>query len=307
MADSKPTIDAYRAGETQPLHLDVAAIMRISRATQAGLQHGMPEIGAKQLVNKILLEGREDAGTNEFNTNNKHAADLYKAVRDSGVGGHSAMYPAAVLDKAELAKRLNIPFELAWNGTGVNSHNGADGQRHAARAAQMADADKDPRNAGLVDLVNRSMKGDNTSKEQLLAMPDEDVIKSILGQNAIEEGTGAITKEGVETLKQRVNDIATNLNYDDKQRDAVQRNITLFPNEVIRSLPTIYKQAAGIDTSGDVTRSQGWAGGIKNDPASKEVMDVMLGKDPGGDRYKSAQPVPYESPSILDSIISVFK
>lgn len=164
-------IQGYRKGETQPLNLDIGEIVQIAQAASLAEAMGMPSIGKTQLVNKILLEGREDAGTNTSNVNNKKAESLYKALRQLGFSTKVAQYPAAVLDKSQVAERLGITFEEAWNGTGKSADTGRTGKQHSDRAKEHESAKDDPRNKPLVDLIKRAGEGDLTELEQLVSTP----------------------------------------------------------------------------------------------------------------------------------------
>ena len=131
-AKAPDEIRAYRANptnkfgakdgmETQPIRnsqvWNVSQVYDIAKNIKAALAAGMPSVGAEQLVNKILNEGRSDAGVNEFNTANPKAVALYNKMIAGGASELASAYAAAVLDKRQLASRLNIPFQarLEWH------------------------------------------------------------------------------------------------------------------------------------------------------------------------------------------------
>ena len=134
------------------------------------------------LLTKILIEGRADAGTNSFDSNNEKSWNMYDAVNEA-VGVNDLTIPlsvqaelagtfaAAVRDKAEVAKRLNIPFERAWNGTGVSARTGKSGQQHSDRydqAVRLKSATH-PKNAPVLDYITRALAGNLTPQEHLAA------------------------------------------------------------------------------------------------------------------------------------------
>lgn len=290
MAGEMNKIFAYRYRENLPLKLDKGEVIGMAKAAGAALKFGMPEVGAKQLANKILLEGRENAGTNEFNDSNPRASKLFNDLVDSGVSRYYARYPAAVLDKAEVAKRLGIPFELAWNGTGKLAANGSDGQRHAARADAMKGADKDPRNTDFVDLINRSMAGNNTPQENLLTMSDIDIVNAIFGPESMRD-TGSsykISDKAASDLTNRAEAIISQLGYNDKQAKEARDAITKDSYRVVGAIPELYRQASGFELQKGTWGVNYNAEQINKSPAAQEVINVLLGVDPGGQLYKDA-------------------
>lgn len=166
----------YRKGETLPIHMSLADLYSMAKVAQAGRNNGMPAWGQTNLLDKMLLEGRADAGYNEYNRNNRRAValegDAWKEASQSPLYLNQRIsgYPAAVLDKDETARRLHIPIERAWNGTGRNAETGRTGAQHAQRAKQMGGAQDDPRNADLKDFMERAAKDQLTPKEKLGVM-----------------------------------------------------------------------------------------------------------------------------------------
>jgi hypothetical protein len=184
MADPKPVvgsyIKAYRSGETQPLTFHTSEISELAKgAAYAAKNFGMPEIGVTGLADRILLEGREDAGTNEFNWNNKKAADLYTKMVNAGFSEKTATYTAAVLDKDQVSKRLGISFDRAWNGTGSN---GMDkNESYQDRAARMAGASNDPKNEQFKAYINRAATDSLLPIEKLSQATPLDIVQKLYG------------------------------------------------------------------------------------------------------------------------------
>jgi hypothetical protein len=146
----------------------------------AGKDLGAPAWSADPvtLLTKVLIEGRGDAGVNEYNYKNPQADALFKQVEQlitspefSNNARDAAMYPAAALDKTAVAKRLGIPIERAWNGTGRSAATGKTGQDHANKtdAATKANVALDPRNAAILDYVTRGLNNQLTQQEHLAA------------------------------------------------------------------------------------------------------------------------------------------
>lgn len=165
-------VAGYRKGETTPIRtLSVADVIAMAQASQFASNIGMPTVGKDQLVNKMLVEGRADAGTNSVDYTNKPAQELLKKMHEAGFSGKAAMYPAAVLEKSIVAGRLGKDFEEIWNGVGTSADTGRTGKQHAVRVAEHSEAKDDPRNATLVDLVKRARTGELTDIEKLVSAP----------------------------------------------------------------------------------------------------------------------------------------
>ena len=181
---------AYRKGETLPTPFSLTDLYTMGRAAQVGRESGMPAWGQQQMLDKMLVEGRADAGYNRHDYTNPRVAELATTVRnklkDSPLYLNERVlgYPAAVLEKDMVAQRLGIPRERAWNGTGVAKDTGRTGAQHAQRAAQMAGFQDDPRNAVVKDFLERSAKDQLTPKERLAVMADNSQIyESFLNQD----------------------------------------------------------------------------------------------------------------------------
>lgn len=300
-------LKAYRYGETLPLKLDRPSIIELTNNLDKSVAAGMPKIGKDQVANKILLEGRTDAGVNNYNYNNRQATALLKQLTDSGLSDLGATYAAAVLDKSQVAARLHIPFEMAWNGTGRNKDTGRTGADHAIRAKQMQGAASDPRNAELLDLIQRSASDNLTPRERLLYMNDDYLTKAMLnidpqtprGSDKIDIAASDRIHKAIQKMTSTDSGMKAYAALN-KSRDN-SGDITPDATYVTSLLGMAYKQAVGVEP--DQT---------KLSPSKQKVMDspefkVMLGLDPGAKQFLTAAEKQYPpEPGILDKIVAFF-
>jgi hypothetical protein len=301
-------IKAYRNNETLPTKFDREVVIKIAKAAQEGGELGMPSIGKEQLVNKILVEGRADAGTNEFNRNNKAATKLFKELIDRGIDQQAAMYPAAVLDKMQVATRLNIPFERAWNGTGRSIQTNRTGEQHAQRAEEHKNADKDPRNKDLVNLVDRAFKGKLTSQENLMATNDEMITKAILGMPSDSYVFEPVTnmpltdqaKLAINAKLKYASDkiLSTPAGRRQYEQETLGTGPELNQESIVRNLADMYKTAGKVQTRFKMSDY------VKDD-MQNPIIRTALGLDPEGKNFLAAAEKnnPPESFSIVDRIL----
>lgn len=275
MEPLNPLLKAYRKNETLPTTFSLRELVAMLNGINVGLDKGMPVEGVARLGDKILLEGRGDAGTNEYNTNNKEAKVLYDAISqefeargvETPIG---AMYAAAVLDKMSVAKRLNIPFELAWNGTGKRGD--ADGKRHAARSEKMQGAIEDPRNKNLRDLISRGVSGNLTSTEQATQIPWDLIRANAAGigrDDRLTERDGAYTKNVKSGISATVDRTIADLKLSLPREVAVRQDLR-DGSEVLNILPKLWQHAAGLKAEGipEITRMS---------PDSVNVLNKIIG------------------------------
>ncbi len=134
--DYKKNPDAYIVGyrhnenpklkspiETVPTYYPVAEVKPFLSAYKiAKNKFGVPDIGADRLAAMALAEGREDFGYNRFDRNNPKVMELYENLKSMGIPDRAAGFAAAIKEKSDVAQRLKIPFEKAWNGTGTSKY-----------------------------------------------------------------------------------------------------------------------------------------------------------------------------------------
>ena len=319
MADNAEVISTkvkgYRAGETLPLEFSRDRILTMASGLTQAKAAGMPERGITDYTKKILLEGRDDAGAGEFNRNNPKALKLYDDTIAAGASSTSATYAAAILDKTEVAARLNIPFELAWNGTGKTRNGEGDGQRHAARAEKFNNVEQDPRNADLVDTIKRGLSGDISPQERLLMLSNRDLTKSVFGDViGYRDGEEVYTKAALSTAESLINSRLDQLRPEDKKSVEKELGGYYKDGQLLNDFSAYYKEAAGVGTPVTDALKSRTSMGYKVVPKSAgytAIMDSIIGKDPDMSAYKAAtsQRYPPTAPpeSGLSSILSAVK
>jgi len=151
-------LEAYRANpknkygatdymETIPHKFDPKIIETFTRAAAAGTKYGVPELTPAQLANMALHEGREDYGFNELNKNNKRANEVANLLMKEGHDTEAAQFAGAILDKHQLAERLQQPFLQVWNGAGKMARDYAKNSQIESYAAEH------PKNQGFLDFI----------------------------------------------------------------------------------------------------------------------------------------------------------
>lgn len=301
MASNNPIlqylVQGYRANENIPTTFQRTKILDMANGIRIALDQGMPVEGRDFYVKKVLLEGREDAGTNGYDYNNPRAKALYEKTLAAGASKTAATYAAAVLDKLEVAKRRNIPFELAWNGTGrVVGKDGvvyADGRRHAERAKLFENVAKDPRNADLVETVNRVTSSGPTDQEAMLMLGARKILEALAGK-----GNGA----GIAANK--LDDIKEDLMYKNlpkEERDRVRQSLD------VHDLGAYRMQLENIRFDKPKFYPKSWQFNppptLPQDPAMRSVIEALTGVDDSFATYKASQSMRYPpAPSTMDSI-----
>lgn len=287
-------IKVYRKGETLPTKLDVKGIVDTLNGLYSGSQHGMPKVTPEFIGDKMLLEGRADAGTNEYNTNNPRAKALFDAIATdyNGAPPQGATTAAAILDKQEVAKRLNIPFELAWNGTGKKGE--ADGQRHAARAEVMQGAINDPRNAEFKDLLTRGLQGNLTAAEQASQINWVSYIGNLTGAQEITRDN-TYTKDAIDGMSGVISKTVQDLKLPQQRAAAVLEDLK-SPAEVMNVLPTMLRSSLGYEGPGAASTLKPLA---KYGPDTMDVLNKIIGNY--GKTPDAASQTPADSGKSKDS------
>lgn len=135
---------------------------------KAGKPYGVPQLTKEQLTNLALHEGRDDFGLNLMNSNNKKAMAISKALQKEGLDPYGADFAGAIYDKHQVANKVGIPFEHAWNGKGVVEGTRRTGADYAKEAKEMNYAAYHPKNAEMLDYIDRALNGKETEHEKLI-------------------------------------------------------------------------------------------------------------------------------------------
>lgn len=234
----------YRHKETLPKFLNARDVVSLASVLPR------TSITPEQLLNRILVEGRGDAGVNEYNTDNKRAVDVYSKAKADGANNLSARFLAAVLDKAETSKRTGKSFDEVWNGTGRSAVTGKTGADYAARMQQMAGAATDPRNADLLDLIKRAGEGKLTAQENLALQDSQYIIGMAFGESG---NRSKLTNQGNSPFMSALNKKF----IDVTGKDAFNNDIT-WQDSAEHRLTAYIRQEAGSPLSSDDLNTLSW-------------------------------------------------
>jgi hypothetical protein len=173
-------IEGYRANpknrygakdfmETLPISYEKKRIKNYVDAMKAGKDLGVPQLDSKQLAIMMLKEGKgaEDFGYRYYDSNNKKAASIVKALQDKGIDPEHAGFAGAIYDLSADAKRLNKPFEELWQGTGTNKY-GLTGKDYSQDIENTRYATLHPKNKELVEYLNRIIDDKLTPREKVI-------------------------------------------------------------------------------------------------------------------------------------------
>lgn len=121
------------------------------------------KVTPKEMVALLAQEGRTDFGANDLHpdnfAHNKQATELHQKLLKMGYDPMSAGFPALLLEKQMVAKRLDVPWQQAWNGMGTvkgTTRTGADYVKEIGMNAQNIDVNK-----GAVKAVQQQMQEPN--------------------------------------------------------------------------------------------------------------------------------------------------
>jgi hypothetical protein len=283
MADSIVPLltKAYRDKETLPKKFDTGAIVNLLQGIHAAKTSGVPlsktaeeQLTAEKVGNRILKEGRADAGANEFDVNNKKALDFYRLISNeifnSTNSDAGARFAAAVMDKAGVSDRTGISFDRLYNGTGKSKESGRTGADYSKELAAAQGAINDPRNANFKDLIQRGIAGKLTSSETVAGMPEGSVRDTLFGPRAYAH------PENVENV---ILDTAKKLNMSPERISQVKKDLGADRPDKYANISNIvqakYKTASGVDIgkldSGELARLS---------PDTNAVLDTLLGVTP---------------------------
>jgi hypothetical protein len=176
--------------ETLPKEFDKYNMQKYITAMKAGEPLGVKQLSSQQLANMALHEGREDFGFNSIENAVKHSKNAQYVVdnlRKQGLDNDSSLFAGLLYDKQKTADRLNIPFEKVWNGT-KKSKEGKTGDDYVKEAKAMEYAAAHPKNAELVDFIDRAVNNQFTPQEDTLNKVRNYEEKYGFGKGVFEKG-----------------------------------------------------------------------------------------------------------------------
>jgi hypothetical protein len=153
--------------ETLPTEFDRYNLQKYIDVMQKGKPYGVPQLSNEELANMALHEGRDDFGFNSIKASVQHSKDaknIVENLKKQGIEEEDALFAGLLYDKHQTAKRLNKPFEEIWNGTGISMY-GKSGADYAREANRTKYAATHPKNAELVDYINRARNYQLTPQE----------------------------------------------------------------------------------------------------------------------------------------------
>lgn len=143
--------------ESLPHRFDPSKITPYLNAVRSAAQMGHKMVDSATLAGMLLMEGREDFGYNSYNHDNREAKALFENLVEQGHNPRAAGMAAAILDKRQVAERLEIPFGMAWNGAGVNRY-GQSGRKYATKLDRMINEGLPAEeNQELVEFINNTL------------------------------------------------------------------------------------------------------------------------------------------------------
>lgn len=139
----------YAQGSPDEIYSFVRTLARAKK-------YGVPQLNAEQLTALLLKEGKSTFGTLSFDTNDKVGGEIYRKLKDEGLSPAAAGFAVLVKQKKEVAARLGITFEEAWNGTG-RSWAGKTGKDYAEDFPHHIKAARHPKNKQLVQFIQSAL------------------------------------------------------------------------------------------------------------------------------------------------------
>lgn len=143
----------------------------IAAAKAMGYKLPEKETSPQFLAALALREGRGDYGNNvvlpqyasEF-FKNKKSLEAYNKMLDAGYNVNQATFVANILQKNSDARRLGIPFTMAWNGAGLYKMSDGKiggGKYYAKNFNLFEEAALHPKNSSLYHFIKGSLMPDS--------------------------------------------------------------------------------------------------------------------------------------------------
>lgn len=173
----RPDVKGKEGIESLPTYYHTGLMNQFLKTYTKAKDLGAPDIAPEKLAAMALIEGRHDIGYNEWNTANPRAKKLYTTLIQNGANPRAAGFSAAILDKTELAKKLKIPFEHAWNGLGKNVYEGT-GVEYAKKVKDAEGIISHPKNQPLFDFFKSRASAEEIEQPKMASadsveMPSE--------------------------------------------------------------------------------------------------------------------------------------
>jgi len=135
----------------------VQELYRFARTNGAAAANGLPSLPPEDLAAFLLKEGRTDLGAGGGG-NDKYTQEFKdKVLSKYNLTNRDTAFLTLLQNKQRLAELHNIPFAMAWNGTGVNEV-GQTGRQYAKNYEAHKQAVTHPKNQELMNLINRGME-----------------------------------------------------------------------------------------------------------------------------------------------------
>lgn len=159
----------------------------LAAAKAMGYKLPEKETSPQFLAALALREGRGDYGSNVImpsqageHFKNKKSLEAYNKMLDAGYNVAQATFVANIMQKDSDARRLGIPFPMAWNGAGTFEEIGSDkvggGKYYAKNFHLYEDAALHPKNSSLYHFIKGSLMPDPEPKKKAIGgsvtMPD---------------------------------------------------------------------------------------------------------------------------------------
>lgn len=149
--------DAKRKGlETLPLSFAAPKLSNNLQALRRAIEENVPgarDLDPEFLTAMLLKEGREDFGTDMYNTNDPQSVALFERF-SKDFGPEPAMFVAAIRDHSLRAKRKGIPFSQSW----MPGSRYETAEQYAKSKEQFRQAVRDPKNAELYEFIRSNIE-----------------------------------------------------------------------------------------------------------------------------------------------------
>lgn len=138
----------------------IQEIYRLARLNGAASKYKYPNLSAEDIGALILKEGRSDMGLNgTFSPGLEHPQDAKfynEELSKYTMHPRDSAFLANIYSKQRIANKLNIPFAMAWNGTGVNDF-GQSGSNYAKDYENHKRAINHEKNKELLAIIKRGI------------------------------------------------------------------------------------------------------------------------------------------------------